>query len=153
MYANVHLILERDGQLLLLLRQNTGYADGQYALVAGYVDEGQSSTAAAVTEAREEAGLDLCADDLDLVHITHLQDERGESRYGLFFRPRTWTGQPVNLEPQYCAGLHWFRPDDLPTTMIPYVRHALTLALQGVPYSEWGFSPPHRAPQDSGALQ
>ncbi|GGO40229.1 hypothetical protein GCM10008949_49470 [Deinococcus humi] len=140
MHANVHLVLERNGQLLLLLRQNTGYADGLYALVAGYVDEGQSSTAAAVIEAREEAGITVNTNDLDLVHVTHLRDDGGETRYGLFFRPRIWMGEPINLEPQYCAGLHWFAPDDLPKTMIPYVRHALTLALSGVPYSEWGFS-------------
>lgn len=141
MYANVHLILERDGELLLLLRQNTGYADGLYALVAGYVDEGQSSTAAAIAEVREEAGITVKATDLELVHVTHLRDERGETRYGLFFRPRIWTGEPINLEPQSCAGLHWFAPDDLPNTMIPYVRHALELALSGIAYSEWGFTP------------
>ena len=37
--VSVYLVLQNtDGKVLLLLRKNTGYCDGQYGLPAGHVD-------------------------------------------------------------------------------------------------------------------
>ncbi len=44
----VHLILESNGQLLLLKRANTGYEDGNYSLVAGHIDGNESAREAMV---------------------------------------------------------------------------------------------------------
>ncbi len=53
----VYLLLERDGEVLLLRRANSGWNDGKYTLVAGHVDEGESAGAAMVRETLEEVGV------------------------------------------------------------------------------------------------
>ena len=53
----VYLILERDSEVLLLRRFQTGYEDGKYGLVAGHLEAGESAVAGIVREAREEAGI------------------------------------------------------------------------------------------------
>ena len=130
----VYLILERGDHVLLLRRFQTGYEDGNYGLVAGHLEAGESAVAGIVREAREEAGLDLRAEDLELVHVVHRNT--GGGRMGLFFRCRRWTGEPVNAEPHKCDDLSWFGYDRMPDNLIPYIRQALTLARDGVAYSD-----------------
>ncbi len=71
----VHVLLIRDTTILLARRYNTGYADGQWSLPAGHVESGESVTAAAVREAREETGVVIRPADLDVVHVMHRRDE------------------------------------------------------------------------------
>ena len=140
----VHLLLVDGGRVLLLQRFNTGYADGQYSVVAGHADGGETLREAMCREAAEEAGLVLRPDDLDLAHVIHRRSD-GE-RLSVFFRARRWQGEPVNREPHKCSHLGWFRLDALPQPMVPYVQHGMVQALAGVPYSEFGWTPEEPAP-------
>ncbi len=133
----VYLILERDDHVLLLRRFQTGYEDGNYGLVAGHLEAGESAIAGIIREAREEAGLALRQDDLELVHVVHRSARDG--CMGLFFRCRRWAGEPVNAEPHKCDDLSWFGYDELPSNTIAYIRHALILARDGTAYSDEGW--------------
>lgn len=133
--AEVHLVLPRGPEQLLLLRQNTGYMDGHWSLVAGHVDGNETFREAMAREAREEAGLDLPPDTLDLVHMMHRLSDR--ERISLFFTPRIWHGTPRNMEPEKCAALEWRAA--LPDNTIPYIRRALAHIAQGTSYSEFGW--------------
>jgi 8-oxo-dGTP diphosphatase len=132
-----HLVLARGNALLLLLRQNTGYADGQYSLVAGHVDGGETAREAMAREAVEEAGLVIAPADLRLVHVVHRLGT--EERMSLFFSPVRWHGEPQNREPHKCAELAWHPRSALPANMVPYVRHALDQVAAGRVYSEFGW--------------
>ena len=136
---DVHLILEREGRVLLLERQNTGFADGQLGLVAGHLEGAETAREAMCREAYEEVGLSLHPVDLNLVHLVHRRHGREPERLGLFFRTRRWPGEPVNAEPEKCAGLHWCAWNRWPETVIPYVAETLRAIRSRTFYSEWGW--------------
>ena len=122
----------------MLRRFNTGYEDGNYSLVAGYVDGGETFREAMAREAYEEAGLRLEAERLNLVHCMHRNSD--EERLSLFLEPQEWRGEPVNREPHLCDDLSWFPIHQRPANTIAYIETAIDLALDGRPYSEFGWS-------------
>ena len=99
-----YVFLLRDGidgaEVLLQLRQNTGYMDHHWAAAAaGHVERGETAYDAAHREAREE----IDVGDLDLRFVTAMQRTRtGEpidERIDFFFTARSWTGDPRIVEP------------------------------------------------------
>jgi ADP-ribose pyrophosphatase YjhB (NUDIX family) len=135
--AEVHLVLFREGRTLLLRRFNTGWRDGDYSVVAGHVEAGESAARAMIREAREEAGLELAPTDLRLVHVVHRLSD--SERLSLFFTADRWRGEPRNLEPDKCDDLRWFAVGELPPNMVPYVRQAIGHIHEGRAYSESGW--------------
>lgn len=121
--VTAHLFLVRDGWVLLSRRHNTGYADGLFSVVAGHLDGGEEVVAAAIREAREEAGIALAPADLAVVGVMHRLE--GDERVDFFLAASRWAGEVVNAEPQRCAELAWHPLDRLPEDMVPYVRLAL----------------------------
>jgi 8-oxo-dGTP pyrophosphatase MutT (NUDIX family) len=55
----------REDHVLLIRRCNTGWHDGEWSLVAGHVDTGESPLMAALREAEEEVGLKLRKEHFD----------------------------------------------------------------------------------------
>jgi 8-oxo-dGTP diphosphatase len=133
----VHLFFLQDNQILLLRRFNTGYEDGNYSVVAGHVDAGETVTAAAIREADEEVGVHLEPGDLRIVHVMNRKSE--DERIDFFVAVGHWTGAITNREPHKCDLLAWTALDALPSNTIPYVRHALDHYRAGVVYSEFGW--------------
>ena len=146
----VHLFLLREGEVLLLLRANTGYEDGRYSVIAGHLDGGESVTEAAIREAREEAGITLQASDLAVVGVMHRKSN--DERVDFFLAAHSWQGDPRNCEPDKCAELRWARLEALPETMVGYVRDALRNYQRGIWFEEHGWparptTPPQTSPQ------
>lgn len=132
----VHLFLLRNGdEVLLLRRANTGYEDGSYSVVAGHLDGGEEVVAAAIREAREEAGIALDPADLTIVGVMHRRADDGE-RIDFFLTAARWSGAVTNAEPHKCDELAWFPLDALPANVIPYVRRALDTYCRS-PASRW----------------
>lgn len=121
--SSVHLFLVRVPRVLLLRRWNTGYEDGNYSVPAGHLDGGEQVTQAPIREAREETGIEISPDDLEVVGIMHRKAE--DERIDFFVAATRWAGEPRNCEPDKCDQLRWVDIDNLPENVIPYVRRAL----------------------------
>ncbi len=119
----VHLFLIHDEKILLLRRFNTGYEDGNYSVVAGHLDGNEEIKAAMIREAREEVGIELAGEDVQVVGVMHRKSN--DERVDFFLVAECWSGELRNCEPDKCDELAWFELDSLPTNMIPYVRRAL----------------------------
>ncbi|MGD1992785.1 MAG: NUDIX domain-containing protein [Anaerolineae bacterium] len=119
----VHLFLVRNGQVLLLRRYNTGYEDGNYSVIAGHLNGNEEVKAAAIREAREEAGIEIDPSDLHVVGVMHRRSD--DERIDFFLAASHWSGRIVNREPHKCDRLAWFDLGDLPDNVIPYVERAL----------------------------
>lgn len=135
---SVYLILQQDGRFLLSRRFQTGYEDGNYGLVAGHADGGETFRDALVREVREESGIEL--DPSDLTHVLTMHRWCGhEERADFFFTSSRWKGEPDNMEPDKCDDMQWFPFEALPENTIPYIRKAIECHLCGMPYCEFGW--------------
>jgi 8-oxo-dGTP pyrophosphatase MutT (NUDIX family) len=113
-------------EVLLQLRQGTGYMDGHWAsAAAGHVERGESVYEAAARESREELGLE----GVQLAPVCAMQrtarDEAGmaapiDERVDYFFTSTRWAGEPRIVEPEKCADLRWFGLDRLPDPVVPH---------------------------------
>jgi 8-oxo-dGTP diphosphatase len=138
--VDVHLVLIRDGQVLLSRRANTGYADGLLNLVSGHLEEGEDVVSAVARETEEEIGIRLDREDLACVHVMHHRNSEGQARIGFFFQPARWEGEPVNREPHKCSELLWCLIDALPADMVAYPAAALCSIGKGQTFSLHGWS-------------
>lgn len=133
----VYIFLQKEGDILLARRCNTGYQDGNYQVPAGHVEEGELPTEAIIREAKEEVGVDAEVKDLELVHVSYRpkHDDTGD-RVDFFFRTEKWVGEPTIMEPNKCDDLKWVSPNDLPANITPHVRDAIQSTIKGVFYRE-----------------
>ena len=135
-------MLTRGAQVLLILRQNTGYMDGMWDFPAGHVEPGESAFQAAIREAREEVGVALAAADLRFEHVMHrLHEAVDMTYYGVYFSAVRWDNEPAVMEPDKCGEVRWFARDALPVNMVPFSRDVLAVHMPaGARYAEWGWT-------------
>lgn len=136
-YVGVHLLLIRDGQLLLMKRTVKDEMDGLYALVAGKVDLNESPSVALVREAYEEVGVMI--DPKDLRHVLTIHHAKTEYKADLhdiiefYFTTDHWSGEPHLMEPELASELKFFPLDKLPEPLSPWIKYALKAYQSGGP--------------------
>jgi 8-oxo-dGTP diphosphatase len=135
----VHLFVLRGGDVLLLRRANTGYEDGRLSLSAGHVELGESVTAAAIREAREEVGLSLDPRRLRVVGAMYRNSGDGRVDFFLSCGLEPADPAPRNLEPEKCSELLWSPLRSPPDDTIAYVRAALANFAAGRWFEEHGW--------------
>jgi 8-oxo-dGTP pyrophosphatase MutT (NUDIX family) len=123
-----HVFLLRAGQVLLLLRHNTGFEDGKYGVPAGHLEPGESVRQAAARECREEVGVVVDPADLRPIGATHYTSPSGTG-VDFFFVATRWRGEPSACAE--CSAVVWCAPDSLPETTIVFIRRAIERQLVG----------------------
>ncbi|GAB3213602.1 ADP-ribose pyrophosphatase YjhB, NUDIX family [Marinactinospora thermotolerans DSM 45154] len=137
--VDVHVILHRDGEILLLERQGTGYCDRMLHLPSGHLEEGEPVPHGAAREAREETGVLIDPGTLTLAAVVHHRQSPGHARVGMFLLAETWTGEPVNTEPHKCGKLQWADPHLLPSNTIDYPAVGIRAWLEQRPLALHGW--------------
>lgn len=133
-----YLFIMQNNKILLLKRQNTGYEDGNYSLVAGHVEEGETFTEAVIREAYEEANIKLKSEDLKVIHVMHRKSS-DSIRVDVFFTASRWEGKIENKEPHKCSELTWFDLEKIPQNTILYIKEAIDKMQNKIFYSEFGW--------------
>jgi 8-oxo-dGTP diphosphatase len=134
----VHVFLLRHNEILLLKRANTGYEDGNYSVVSGHLDGGETVQQAAVRESLEEASIQIEPEDVDVAGVMHRRTV-AEERIDFFVTASRWQGEIHNREPHKCSELAWHKLDGLPDNVIPYVRQAIDNYRRGVWFDSFGW--------------
>lgn len=148
-----YVFLLREGtsgtEVLLQLRQNTGYMDDHWAAAAaGHVERGETAYDAAHREAAEE----IAVTDLALEFVTSMQRTQGgepiDERVDFFFTARSWAGEPTIVESGKCAELSWFPLTALPDPVVPHELEVLKSLRSGTvsAYTSFGFAQERSSP-------
>jgi 8-oxo-dGTP diphosphatase len=119
---DVFLLLTSNDQVLLALRQRTGFADGLWNLPSGKAEPGETAVAAVIREAREE--------EINFAAIVHCRNSDTDTRVGLFFQAAAKESPldvPYNAEPHKCAKIAWYPMTMLPSTTMPYSALGVSL--------------------------
>jgi NAD+ diphosphatase len=109
-YPHLHpavIVLVRDGDRCLLARK-AGWAPGRYALVAGFVDNGESLEGAVAREVKEEVGVDV----KDIRYVGS-QNWPFPSQLMVGF-VATYAGGEIRMDPAELEDARWFPRDALP---------------------------------------
>ncbi len=133
--ASVYLVLIRNNKILLSRRYNTDYFDGNYSFPAGHLDGNETLKQGMVREAKEEIGVDLKPNNLELIHVMNRKIPNDE-RLDFFFSAKKWLGEPKIIETNKCDDLSWFKLNNLPKNIIPYIKQAINSILKNIIYSE-----------------
>lgn len=134
-WVSVNLILLQGERVLLLKRQNTGFADGQYHVPAGCLEDNENVTAAMIREADEEIGIKLFPEHLKVAAI--LQEAGGETGgVAFYFLADRYEGEIFNKEPEKCAELSFFELSNLPDNLLASAKIALANFKNGLVFQE-----------------
>ena len=123
-------------EILLALRKNTGYKDGDYELAGGHLEEGEDIMGAMIREAMEELKIKIEREDLEIAHILH-HYKGGALKF--IIKAKKYEGKPEVGEPDKCEELRWFKVNELPENMNEKIKKAIIEIYSGVFYDNSDF--------------
>lgn len=136
MRVTVHLILEHNNEFLLLRRYNTGYEDGNYSVIAGHLNGNETIKEAMIREDLEEANITIDDKHLKIVGVMHRKD--GDESIDYYLYTNKFSGNVRIIEPNKCDDLSFYKLDNLPDNIIPYIKTALYNYKNNIIFSEYG---------------
>jgi len=132
------VLIRKQGKGLFVLRENTGFKDGEYAVPGGHVEPNETFKQAACRETLEEVGLHIRPEDL-VYKLTVQLSSMKDIRIDVWFEALAWTGEPKNAEPEAHSKIEWLDFDGLPDNVIDYNAFGIENIDQGIAYAEFGW--------------
>ena len=136
MRVAVHLILEHNNEFLLLRRYNTGYEDGNYGVIAGHLNGNETIKEAMIREDLEEANITIDDKHLKIVGVMHRKD--GDESIDYYLYTNKFSGNISIMEPNKYDDLAFYKLDNLPDNIIPYIKTVLYNYKNNIIFSEYG---------------
>jgi 8-oxo-dGTP diphosphatase len=128
--VGIGVIVQREGKVLLGKRRNA-HGAGSWSCPGGHLEFGETIEECAHRETREETGMEIGR--VRQAAFTNDQfEDHGKQYVTLFVTAELGSGEPQNLEPEFCDGWEWFQWDRLPEPLFPPLRSLL----------EQGYRPP-----------
>ena len=136
MRVAVHLILEHNNEFLLQRRYNTGYEDGNYSVIAGHLNGNETIKEAMIREDLEEANITIDDKHLKIVGVMHRKD--GDESIDYYLYTNKFSGNIRIMEPNKYDDLAFYKLDNLPDNIIPYIKTVLYNYKNNIIFSEYG---------------
>ncbi len=126
--ASYVVLLNADKKVFMMRRTNTEWCNGYYNVPAGKVERHETFIDTAIREAREEAGITVRAEDLELFLVQNRHEgaqDKNPDWVDVFFLAHKWENEPTIAEPKKADHAGWFAADDASIKIIPNIAEAL----------------------------
>jgi 8-oxo-dGTP diphosphatase len=108
------IVITNPAGKVLMIKRWGKHGQGTWSVPGGWADPGEDPVESACREALEEVGLEIDPSQVDFLGYTHNMYPEGIEDVCLWFRARSWAGEPTICEPEKIKALEWRDWDALP---------------------------------------